>query len=183
MLYRSSCLLHRWRCQSRSRQASIAGTVVYDDVERLEGIPFSPPLSYVLTLQDLFISELFFILGSGLIKISFALTLLRVVVLRLHVIALYVAMVLSVIMTIATFLFIALTCRPASYFWTSVIDPSGGSCIDFHIQIKGSYAHGAVMLFLDVMLGVVIPLHVLSGLQMPRRIKISAAALLSLGSL
>lgn len=89
----------------------------------------------------------------------------------------------TTVISVVTFLFVILTCKPVSFFWENVINPfSGGTCLGEEIQIRISYAHIGVMLFMDIVLGIVLPVHVLSGLKMQRRVKISAMLLLSLGS-
>jgi hypothetical protein len=50
-------------------------------------------------------------------------------------------------------------------------------------QLNESYAHGAVILFVDIVLGIALPAHLLARLQMQSRMKIMAGFILSLGSL
>ncbi|OAL50329.1 hypothetical protein IQ07DRAFT_679754 [Pyrenochaeta sp. DS3sAY3a] len=130
-----------------------------------------------------FFCEILFVLSTGLIKVSFILTLLRVVPKRLQRISLLVLVAITGIVTIVAFAIILNTCKPIEFFWTQfTIPPVKGNCDGFVAQVKFGYAHGAIMLFLDLMLGLVIPIHLLSSLQMPSRVKISAGLLLSLGS-
>ena len=88
----------------------------------------------------------------------------------------------TIVISIATIIFIILTCKPVSFFWESVLDPFGGTCLGEEVQIRISYAHAGVMLFVDVVLGLILPVLIISGLKMQRQVKISAIFLLSLGS-
>jgi hypothetical protein len=124
-----------------------------------------------------------FLLGTTLIKISFALTLLRIVGLRMHRYALYAALFATVVTGATEFFIVLFTCKPISAFWTTILDPTSGKCVGLNVQIAGSYSHGAVSLFVDILLGTLIPIHLLSSLQMQFRVKLSAGFLLSLGSM
>jgi hypothetical protein len=124
-----------------------------------------------------------FILGTALVKVSFALTLLRIIRLRLHRWGVYVALVAAVLMGIANFFLVLFTCKPIHAFWTTAEDPTSGTCHDISTQVAGSYVHGAVSLFVYVLLGIVLPAHLLYGLQMQTRVKLLAGFLLSLGSM
>lgn len=46
-----------------------------------------------------------------------------------------------------------------------------------------AYAQGTIILFLDILLGIIIPAHLLYDLRMDFRVKLSAGLLLGLGSL
>lgn len=138
----------------------------------------------LLTLQMFLICEILFVLGSGLIKASFALTLLRIVPTGMQRIGLFVLIAITGVMTVATSAIIFTTCRPVEFLWTQFESPPAqGNCHGFATQIKFNYAHGAIMLFIDVTLGLIVPIYLLSSLQMPWRVKMSAGLLLSLGSL
>lgn len=82
-------------------------------------------------------------------------------------------------------LLIALACKPLPYWWGQFSDPTGklGHCTSFTVQTNSSYTHGAVTLAVDVILGIVIPIHLLSALKMRIRTKATAGVLLSIGSL
>ncbi|KAJ8117749.1 hypothetical protein OPT61_g1120 [Boeremia exigua] len=129
------------------------------------------------------ICEILFVLSSGLIKVSFTLTLLRIVTTRWQRIGLYILVAITGIVTIITFAILLTTCKPIQYFWMQfTTSPVQGSCHGIAMQVKFSHAHGAIMLFIDLTLGLVVPVYLLSSLQMPWRVKISAGLLLSMGS-
>lgn len=85
-------------------------------------------------------------------------------------------------MGIVQFFLVLLSCKPVKGFWTSVLDPTSATC-DLVTGVRASYAHGAVSVLVDVVIGILIPLHLIYNLQMQLRVKIAAVAVLALGSL
>jgi hypothetical protein len=133
--------------------------------------------------KDIFLCELFYGVGSAMIKISFTFTLLRIVGERVHKWTLYVMLALVSIFTIFYAFWTIFLCTPVSYSWTNVAHPDAGSCKDYSTMESITYAHSAVMLMADVVLGLVLPIHLLMPLQMQLRLKITAGLTLGLASM
>lgn len=132
--------------------------------------------------QTLFLEELFYLVGTGIIKVSFALTLLRIVTSRVHIFVLHAMIAMVTIITVFHFFWTLLLCKPMSYTWDRAVYPERGSCENFTSLIIVVYTHSAVMLAADFTLGFIMPLLVLHPLQMRRNLKIIAYISLGIGS-
>jgi hypothetical protein len=84
-------------------------------------------------------------------------------------------------MTLILVFVIIFTCRQVAHFWNVMFDTSDGTCRTVDEQETFWYAHAAVVFFVDMMLGVALPIHVLHGLQMGFRVKATAACVTILG--
>ena len=152
-----------------------------------------------LGMRDLIIDLLLYSLGSGCIKVSFALTLLRILRHRGHRWIVVGTLVVVVGMTIYYFFFSLFRCRPIHYSWTMIQDPyfieeffgndaaamgfkPKGHCTPLHVMKASTYAHSAMMVAADVTLGIVVPVLLLKDMHMRRGLKITAGVLLGLGS-
>jgi hypothetical protein len=93
----------------------------------------------------------------------------------------WIVILMTSAFTIFYFFFILFACDPISFFW---LKPLGGDghCRDPKSMVNATYAHGAVMTFGDIMLGI-LPLFVIKDLQMQTKQKISVFGLLALGSM
>ena len=147
--------------------------------------------------RNLAIINLLYGIGTGCIKLSFALTLFHILLPGSRRWAVVVAMAAVVAFTSIYFFFNLLKCRPLTYQWTVVAELLAshgrhrvntdvvrhGHCIAVDIQQKILYVHGAMMLAVDFGLGIVMPVLILNGMQMKWHIKITTGILLGLGSL
>lgn len=88
-------------------------------------------------------------------------------------------------MGLALEILIISACRPFSYWWRQFTDPTGelGHCMTFAVQTNASYAHGSIVLVVDIVLGIILPIHLLNALKMRLRTKVTAGVLLSVGSM
>ncbi|KAF3146808.1 hypothetical protein TWF569_006271 [Orbilia oligospora] len=119
-----------------------------------------------------------FIPGTGVIKISFALTLLKIVQNRVEIFGLYFIIFAAAAITVIPFFWFLLACQPISLNWAL----SSDSCyVDERTSIFNG--HGAVTAFLDLVLGIIIPAIVLHRLKVRLRVKVIAGAMLSVASL
>ena len=116
------------------------------------------------------------------IKMSFAMSLLRITPKKIHAIILYLLMVTVVAAALAQLITGISSCKPVSAFWRLAVDPGAGVCNSTDATRAG-IAHSAVALVADVTIGILIPAHLLHRLQMETRIKLLARVILSLGSL
>ncbi|KAF3221868.1 hypothetical protein TWF679_007083 [Orbilia oligospora] len=121
-----------------------------------------------------YIQQMLFIPGTGVIKISFALTLLKIVQDRIEIFALYFIVFAATAITLIPFFWFLLACQPISLNWAL----GSESC---YVNERTSIfnGHGAITAFLDLVLGIVIPAIVLHRLKVRLRVKVIAGAMLS----
>ena len=168
--------------------------------EPLASVPAPKILNLELGARDLYISLVFYIVATALIKISFALTLHRIMQHRSHLLVLKLTMFVVAVMSIMYSFFCIWQCSPPGYTYqrfqdpyflavTEGVDPSRlnlkprGHCVHPTIIHNANYAHSAMLIAADITLGVVLPILLLRGLNMRRRLKIVSGLLLALGSL
>ncbi|KAG5298057.1 integral membrane protein [Histoplasma ohiense] len=134
--------------------------------------------------KGFFLCDLFYILSSGIVKISFCLSLLRVVVIgRAYVYTIYTVAAVTGIFTTFYWFFTLFTCWPVDFLWEQIRNPDGqGTCRHFRAVISGSYAHGSIVCLGDITLAIV-PALILRKLSMNSRTKISAMVLLGFGAI
>ena len=135
-----------------------------------------------MVIQCFFVVDLLYIVSSGIIKASFSVTLLRIVVRRQHTCYLYFLLVITTIITPVFTLWIVFSCHPIAYFWERATDLNRGNCISYQAQVIGLYTQSALFLFIDFSLAV-LPIFIVRDLQMDRRTKMSVVAIFAIGSL
>ncbi|OJD23190.1 hypothetical protein ACJ73_05461 [Blastomyces percursus] len=137
----------------------------------------------VNAFKGLFIANLFYIIASGLVKISFCLSLLRVVVIgRAYVYAIYVVGAITTIFTTFYWFFSLFTCSPVSFLWEQLQrPPHEGTCRQYHTVVSGGYVHGSIICLGDITLAIV-PALMLRKLNLSHRTKVSASLLLGFGA-
>lgn len=117
-------------------------------------------------------------------KLSFTWTLFRIIQTRIQHIVLYVLIVSGTSMLIAAVIQALLFCHPFPYAWQRVANiTTEGSCHSFWTLKAMTIVHAAWVLVADIILGLVIPVMLLWGVQMPIRAKGSVYVLLGLGSM
>ncbi|QSS62353.1 integral membrane protein [Histoplasma capsulatum] len=139
--------------------------------------------AFTEAVKFFFLADMCYIITSGLVKISFCLSLLRVVVVgRIYVWTIYAVGAITVIFTTFYFFFALFSCSPVSYAWERVRQHNqGGTCRQYFKVVSGSYAHGAVVCAGDITLAIV-PALMIWKLQLNSRTKLSAGILLGFGS-
>ncbi|KAF2179193.1 hypothetical protein K469DRAFT_674553 [Zopfia rhizophila CBS 207.26] len=116
------------------------------------------------------------ILGIAASKGSVALFLLRIVVKKWHVAILWFCITSTTILCIITTTLLFLQCKPMEFLWDRTI--SGGYCW-LNFTIVGLFM-GAWSAFMDFALAI-LPWHMIMGLNMKRKEKLTVAIGLSLG--
>ncbi|KAL2851023.1 hypothetical protein BJY01DRAFT_209529 [Aspergillus pseudoustus] len=131
-----------------------------------------------------FSMDILYLLGTFVMKLSFARTLSRIVQTRAQSIVLYVTMVVGAVITIAAIIQSFLYCQPLAYFWKQMVE-SGGSnhCHAYWTRITATLFHAAWVVIADVVLGLLIPSIFLRGCHMNLGTRLSVHALLGLGSI
>ncbi|KLJ05721.1 hypothetical protein EMPG_10811 [Blastomyces silverae] len=133
--------------------------------------------------KGFFTANLFYIMASGLVKISFCLSLLRVVVIgRAYVYTIYAVGAITTIFTTFYWFFSLFTCSPVNFLWEQLQrPPHEGTCRQYRAVISGSYAHGSIICVGDMTLAIV-PSLMLRKLNLSHRTKVSASLLLGFGA-
>ena len=141
-----------------------------------------------------------FTIGVGIIKMGFALTLLRLLRERLHLIILYLTMAFVVVGTLFVVFFVTFFCAPVAYAWTRVLDPyllltlegvdagalgykPRGKCMNTSSLVAEGYSQVVLLIVSDVALGIVLPALLLKNLKMRRSLKVTSGVILACGSL
>lgn len=145
-----------------------------------------------------FLSELFFVLSTTLVRVACALTLLRVIprhsnsspsVIPTRVLrwAILVSVSVTTLYSAALFLTSLFQCQPVSFFWEYMMPGAEGKCLNGgtlstpYLTMSVLYAvHGALSAACDWILGIV-PSFMLWHLQMRWRKKALVCILLGLG--
>ena len=146
-------------------------------------------------------SSIFNVIGVCLIKLSFGLTLLRIIVEPMQMLMVKIIMVCVGLSTVAFCFINIFACSPVKYFWTEALDPylvlmflggpslaAGhkplGSCLpEFTVVIQITYAQVALSILFDTLLGIVMPILMLRRLNMQRRLKFTAGVVLALATI
>ncbi|PGH06003.1 hypothetical protein GX51_02594 [Blastomyces parvus] len=130
-----------------------------------------------------FTADMLYILSSGIVKVSFCLSLLRIVIVgRAYIFTIYTVGVITVIFMTFYFFFALFSCSPVDYTWEQMRGPHiKGTCRQYFKVVAGSYAHGSIICAGDLTLAAV-PALMIRKLQLNPRTKISAIVLLGFGS-
>ena len=150
-------------------------------------------------LRDIFVAEVGYTAGTGILKISFAFTLLRIVIhpIQRRVLqgVIVVVFVYSIFATSYSTIFL---CAPVSYAWKQALDPYNliraigqdpdalglkplGHCR--RMPLPPIYLHAALLIVVDLVLGIIIPIFLLKDLKMDRGLKITSGVMLGLASI
>ncbi|KAL2839423.1 hypothetical protein BJY01DRAFT_250518 [Aspergillus pseudoustus] len=111
-------------------------------------------------------------------KTSIALALLRLTISRVHRCILWGVIGVSVLVGVAFWFVLTLQCRPVSYFWQRFT--SEGSCIDVDYLLSVAYLYSVTAVICDFILAL-LPIFLVSGLQIGFRTKAALACILGLG--
>ncbi|KAL4965991.1 putative integral membrane protein [Aspergillus stella-maris] len=111
-------------------------------------------------------------------KISIALALLRLTVLRIHQWLLWAVVAVSVAVGLAFWLVLMLQCHPVEYFWHRLT--SEGKCIDVDYILDVAYLYSVMATICDFILGL-LPIALVWKLHMNTRTKAALAGILSMG--
>lgn len=115
-------------------------------------------------------------------KISIAIFLLRIIVEKIHLWLIYVALCINVLSGLVFFFVTLLQCHPLTYFWEQYLPEKvgSGSCISSDIIIALTYLYSSLNIICDFTFAL-LPIVIVQGLNMNRRLKIAIIPLLSMG--
>jgi hypothetical protein len=109
---------------------------------------------------------------------SIIISLLRITISRVHILILYAAMGLAVVVGLLFFFFTLFQCKPVDYFWNQGAKP--GSCLDQDILIAIAYTYSVGAAVTDFTIGI-LPVFVIWSLRMNARTKMAIAGILGIG--
>lgn len=81
-------------------------------------------------------------------------------------------MTLTAIAGIAFFFITIFQCSPVDYWWRQIYPNVHGHCITIHVVMNITYAYSAIAILTDFTFAL-LPIHIVMGLQMDRRTKMS----------
>lgn len=111
-------------------------------------------------------------------KLSIGAFLLRIVVAKVHRWTLYGAIFVNILTGLIFFFVTTLQCLPISYFWNK--ETQTGTCISIDIIIALTYLYSAFNIICDFTFAL-LPIAIVKGLNMHRRMKLAIVPLLSMG--
>ncbi|KAL3464885.1 hypothetical protein BJX64DRAFT_286073 [Aspergillus heterothallicus] len=128
--------------------------------------------------------DMLYLLGTFVMKLSFARTLSRIVQTPPQSIVIHMTLVAGAIITLAAIIQGSLYCQPLDYLWEQLSGPgSRGHCHAAWTRITVGLVHAVWVLVADGILGLVLPCILLRGCNMSLRTRISVHILLGLGSI
>jgi hypothetical protein len=146
---------------------------------------YDPDVYYLsygkLTNQLILVNELLYFWATFFVKVSIALTLLRIIIDRAYRYFLYTLLLVGLVITVFAFFWALFFCTPASYFWDHVLGQAG-DCKPAYSLRAIHYAQSSWVLIADILLGLIFPLLLLWSSLMERRMKILVWCLLAFGS-
>ncbi|KAL2849356.1 hypothetical protein BJX68DRAFT_255521 [Aspergillus pseudodeflectus] len=124
---------------------------------------------------------LLYAIGTWLIKLSFSVTLYRIVRSRVLTVAIIVLALATTIITVFEFFWTLFLCNPIEKLWKG--PAVEGSCHPGTTWGISLLVHGGVLLVVDLALGIVVPVVVLRKLQMRTLLRVSVGVTIAVGSL
>jgi hypothetical protein len=109
---------------------------------------------------------------------SIIISLLRITINRVHMLILYAAMGLTLLVGLLFFFFTIFECKPVDYFWNRSTKP--GSCLDTDILIAIAYTYSVGAAVTDFTIGI-LPVFIIWSLRMNTRTKMAIAGILGIG--
>lgn len=131
-----------------------------------------------ISLQSVFLWQVFFLSGLVFIKDSICLTLLRIAVIKWHRVTLWVLIAVTSVSTVFVQFYVLLQCRPIAATWGEV----KGECASSTITVSITFIISGFNLITDVTTAL-LPFLMLKNVQMTKQNKIAIIGILSLGVL
>jgi hypothetical protein len=132
--------------------------------------------------QYWWLSQIFYVWASALAKVSIAISLLRLTVVRIHRLVLWGNIGLTIAVGFMFWLVLLLDCDPISYFWDFADPTKSGTCMSEKILVKIAYVYSCLTIVCDLTLGI-LPYYLVWKLQMNNRTKFAVGGILSMGAM
>ncbi|KAI1276128.1 hypothetical protein F5Y07DRAFT_408520 [Xylaria sp. FL0933] len=117
---------------------------------------------------------------SGLARVSIALFLLRIAVIKWHRVVLHAVIGTTAVTSTAYFFIVLFQCSPPSYFWEKVREGTIGSCNHGRVVEIFTLVWGSSAVAMDWILGL-LPIAMLWNVRINRQSKCGIAAILGFG--
>lgn len=121
--------------------------------------------------------QMTYVTSTALIKCSILWTLIRITLQKKYLYPLYTLFTISAILGITSFFVALFRCQPVSAAWTGE-----GTCLSQQVIIGFSYGISGLNIVIDFSTAI-IPMFMLRGMQMKRRLKVITCFILGLGVL
>lgn len=145
------------------------------------------PDDIAAALRNQLIVELFFCIGSTLLRVSIGLQLWPIVNVlntsRSGKIQRYIIVSMMSIMVafgIAWFFTLLFQCNPVRYFWDRIYGTMDGACLSNNVEAGMAYTQAILSAITDFILGL-LPIWMVWDMQMAQELKVSVAGLLGIG--
>ncbi|PWY91673.1 P-type ATPase [Aspergillus sclerotioniger CBS 115572] len=125
------------------------------------------------------LGQCIYVWASGVAKVSIALALLRLSVQKTQRIILWIVVGASTSISLVFWFFMLLQCHPVSEFWER---RGTGKCLSTDVLVDVAYLYSSICAVCDFVLGL-LPIVLVSQLQISTRTKVALGATLSLGCL
>ncbi|KAI0480048.1 hypothetical protein GGR56DRAFT_686974 [Xylariaceae sp. FL0804] len=127
--------------------------------------------------------EPLYVLSNMAIKASISIFLLRLCVSKLHRMIVWAVFVATECYSFFFFILFILQCRPTSLFWLRYTDsPPEGSCLTASVVTNTFYGYSTISCITDWVYSI-LPIFLVSSLQMNLRMKISVICILGAGAI
>lgn len=124
-----------------------------------------------------------YVIATTLVKVSICKSLLRFAIIPATRIALYLVMALVISFGIFLVFFALFQCVPVSKFWTRIVEITPpDTCMDTNTVVAVTYAHAAVVTFVDWTLAA-FPIIIVWNMTINWPTKVALALVLGLGSM
>lgn len=137
------------------------------------------PAAILIFLKLEFATNILYIFVIATTKLAILAMILRVLVGRPYIIAAWATIALLVLNFLVEFSSIFWLCQPSSYFWTQVVDPDGGFCLDINLMYR---LVSLPNLVIDVMI-LLIPVPLVKRVHIEKRQKIVLYATFATGGM
>ncbi|RLM02034.1 hypothetical protein CFD26_109157 [Aspergillus turcosus] len=136
------------------------------------------PDYYRRALLCWWLGQVFYVITCVVAKMSIIISLLRITINRVHILILYAAMGVALIVGLLFFFFTMFECKPVDYFWNRATKQ--GSCLDTDILIAIAYTYSVGAAVTDFTIGI-LPVFIIWSLRMNARTKMAIAGILGIG--
>lgn len=134
-----------------------------------------------IALRYWFFCEIFYTLSTCMLKIAVGFFLLRITIVRFHILIIRMIMVVSVVVGIAYTSVVIFQCRPISFWWD--LDPDhSGTCLSSTTVMNFTFIVSALNSFADWTFAA-LPILIIKDLQMKKRMKIVASSVIAVAAM
>lgn len=131
-------------------------------------------------LKYWFLSEVLYVVSTGLVRSAVALLLLRLTPQPTLRKIIYGAMCCTLVNTVIAIPLVTFQCSPPSFFWEQVLGRTDGTCLNPSVLPGMTMAYSVTSFIVDCILAL-LPIALLWNVDMDRRLKALSVILLGLG--